>query len=153
MILSTVASTPSTLTAFTESSREASEMYPMAFLFPATVVTTTEVLCEISAFGVVLSTSSTMIPISSVKAPLVPEPSSLETTVIGFPPSPSPSVLLPPQAAMVNTIVNINATAINFFIIIFPPYCFLPSSQDCLIFSLFRFEYTAPMLSPKSRFR
>ena len=38
---------------------------------------------------------------------------------------------------MVNTIDNINATVIIFFITFFPPYGLLPSSQDYLIYYLF----------------
>ena len=90
--MSVVASTPSTLTAFTSFEREPSETYPIAAGFPATVVSITDVEFVISALTVVISlSSSSTTPISSTNAPLVPEPSSREITDIG-PVVPSGSV-------------------------------------------------------------
>jgi len=61
----------------------------MEFLLPATVVITMEVLFTTIALSVVLSTlfpfaSFSSIPKSSINAPLVPEPSSRETTTISL---------------------------------------------------------------------
>ena len=129
----------------------------MAFGFPATVVTTTEVLWEISAFTVVWSTSSTRIPINSVKALLVPEPSSLEMTEIGLalaPPS-APSSLPPlPQAARENTITRAKMTVTIFFSLLFICFYLLHTVHRFIrCVSSYSFslqpEYTMPMLSLK----
>ena len=85
-------------TPFTVSFKEPNEMYPTAFLFPATVVITISVLLEIIASSVVLSIlfpslSFSSTPVNSTNALRVPEPSSLETTEIAVSP-----FLLPPFA-------------------------------------------------------
>ena len=104
LIASTVASAPSMATAFTVSFKEPRETYPIAPLLPAMVVIITEVLLVISASSVVLSTFSPAsfllsMPNSSMNAPLVPEPSSRETTVIG------PSAL-PPAGSVISVLVS-----------------------------------------------
>ena len=104
LMASTVASAPSMATAFTVSFKEPRETYPIAPLLPAMVVIITEVLLVISASSVVLSTFSPAsfllsMPNSSMNAPLVPEPSSRETTVIG------PSAL-PPAGSVVSVSVS-----------------------------------------------
>lgn len=61
----------------------------MAYSFPATVLIITDVLFVTLASSVVLSTllpsaSFSSIPNNSINAPLVPDPSSLDTTVIAL---------------------------------------------------------------------
>ena len=85
LMLSTVASAPSMLTAFTVSSKEPRETYPIAYSSLATEVSITDVLFVMIASSVVLSTlfpsaSFSSIPNNSMNAPLVPEPSSRDNT-------------------------------------------------------------------------
>ena len=109
------ASAPSILTAFTVSFREPSEMYPIAFSSPATVVIITDVLFVMLASSVVISTFSSpcfsSIPNSSMKAPLVPDPSSRDITSM---------VPLAALAVAANAVVPISAAvtiAKTFFFI------------------------------------
>ena len=123
--VSTLASAPSILTAFTVSFKDPKDMYPMAALFSATVVIITDVEFVICTLDVVLSTlfpslSFCSIPNNSMKAPLVPDPSSLDTAVIFSSDAAFLSSLeLPPHpvkrldAATVAT-ANVN----NFFLIV-----------------------------------
>ena len=130
-MFSSVASAPSIFTAFTLSPRDPSETYPIAYSLPATVDIITSVLFVILASSVVWSTlfpfsSFCSIPKSSINAPLVPDPSSLETTVISLEAShsavccsPSPSApvssdLLPHPAARAPVIATTNVIANNF---------------------------------------
>ena len=88
LTFSAVASAPSIFTALTVSSREPSEIYPMASASLATVVFITAVELVIAAEEVVLSTflplpSFSSIPNSSINAPRVPDPSSREVTLMG----------------------------------------------------------------------
>src|SRR5699024_12692912 len=132
-MFSAVASAPSIDTAFTrDSSRDPRDMYPIAYSFSDTVVIITDVLFVTCASIVVLSlSSSSTTPNSSVKAPLVPEPSSRDTTVIALAASQPDAVseplsepalsllLLPHPTAATAIILAIDNTAINFFIFIF----------------------------------
>ena len=132
-MFSSVGSAPSTFNAFTVSFKEPSETYPIAYSLSATVDNITDVLFVMLASSVVLSTFSpeasfSSIPNNSIKAPLVPEPSSLETTEISFAASNSvsafPSVLselpeFPHPTAIEATIATVAVNAKNFFIFIF----------------------------------
>ena len=74
-------------TAFTLSFREPSDTYPMEYSSPETVVNITSVLFVMIASSVVLSIFSpasffSSTPNSSMNAPLVPEPSSRDTTLM-----------------------------------------------------------------------
>ena len=93
-------------TAFTVSLRDPREIYPIAFSSPATVVIITEVLFVMLASTVVISifspSFSSWMPNSSIKAPLVPEPSSREITLI---------VPLAALATVANAVVPITAAA------------------------------------------
>ena len=89
-------------------SRDPRETYPIALVLPATVVIITEVLLVISAVSTVMSTlfpsaSFCSMPISSMKAPLVPEPSSRDRTVI--------APLMEPPAASVSSAASSSAGA------------------------------------------
>ena len=96
----------------------------MALSLPATVVIITAVLFVISAVSVVLSIFSpasffSSMPNSSINAPLVPEPSSRETTVIVPSAAPPCALSLLPQPANIPTATVIaKATANTFFIFI-----------------------------------
>ena len=93
-------------------------MYPIAFSSPATVVIITDVLFVMLASSVVISTFSSpcfsSIPNSSINAPLVPEPSSRDTTVI----SPLAALTVLANAVAPNT-AAVKTAAIFFFMIIF----------------------------------
>ena len=128
-----VGSTPSTFNAFTVSFKEPVEEYPIAYSSPETVVIMISVLLEMIASAVVLSVllpsaSFSSTPVSSTKAPLVPEPSSRETTLIGWlalpesDPEPASELLAPlllPQP-VINAAVHITLIAIanNFLFLI-----------------------------------
>src|SRR5699024_1397031 len=131
-MFSAVASAPSIDTAFTrDSSRDPRDMYPIAYSFSDTVVIITDVLFVTCASIVVISlSSSSTTPNSSVKAPLVPEPSSRDTTVIALaasqsepdaslPPCAASSELLPHPVAATAIMLTTDKIAINFFILIF----------------------------------
>ena len=129
-------------------------MYPIADAFPATVVIITEVLFVISAVSTVRSTflpsaSFCSIPISSINAPLVPEPSSRDSTEI-FPNSvlllfialPEFSFALPcahptsEAAAIITVIASANHFFITYsshkllFLITSKVYCRIVKNED-----------------------
>ena len=126
------ASTPPIFTALTVSFNAPRDVYPIAYSFPATCVIITDVLFVILASAVVISTFSpsfsSSTPKSSTNAPLVPEPSSLDTTEI-FPASSHPEApsLFPPSAASLSLLPHpvstlpaktpANSNTVNFFII------------------------------------
>ena len=131
LILVAVGSTPSTLSAFTVSFREPVEEYPIAYSSPETVVIMISVLLEMIALEVVLSTllpsaSFSSTPVSSTKAPLVPEPSSRDTTLIGWlalPPEDEPASelafpLLPQPVINAAAHITLIATANNLLFLI-----------------------------------
>ena len=124
-ILSAVGSTPSMFTPFTVSFKEPNEMYPTAFLFPATVVITISVLLEIIASSVVLSIlfpslSFSSTPVNSTNALRVPEPSSLETTEIAVSPFLLPPFALFPHPTIptTNRALSANPTAFLTFLLV-----------------------------------
>ena len=118
-MFSAVASAPSIFNAVTLSSREPRDTYPIAFTSCATVLNITDVLFVIFAASVVLSTlfpsaSFSSIPNSSMNAPLVPDPSSLEQIVIS--PEAAAIAVVPIVATPNNAAI---ATAKPFFMIYF----------------------------------
>ena len=121
-MFSAVASAPSIFNAVTLSSREPRDTYPIAFTSCATVLNITDVLFVIFAASVVLSTlfpsaSFSSIPNSSMNAPLVPDPSSLEQIVIS--PEAAAIAVVPIVATPNNAAI---ATAKPFFIVLNSPF-------------------------------
>ena len=122
-MLSTLATAPSILSAFTELFKEPSEMYPMEEPLPSTEVITTSVLFVISAVSTVISTFLpcaffTSTPKSSMNAPRVPEPASREITVIV---SLIPDFFFPHAETDETHSAPITAHATNLVIFIYKP--------------------------------
>ena len=129
----------------------------MAYSFPATVLIITDVLFVTLASSVVLSTllpsaSFSSIPNNSINAPLVPDPSSLDTTVIALllsnsepalspVPVPAESPELLPQPVRHPAIITALKTVANtffIFIICFPPFLSRTSRRHIRLFFLIR---------------
>ena len=93
-MFSSVGLTPSTLIIFTKSSIPEKDIYPIAFSFPSTV---DFIFPDPSPICASLVNSEASNPTISSNAPLVPEPSSLDTTTIGasFPPTSFQLVIFP----------------------------------------------------------
>jgi len=121
LIFSTVGSIPSTLTALTVSFKEPREIYPMEFLCRLLwslrwKYCLLRLLCLLYYLPYSHLHPFLSIPKSSINAPLVPEPSSRETTTISLLFSVAQPVKKSASMVTVNTILFI------FFITFFSPF-------------------------------